>query len=618
MITYNQHNKCTKHFGDYTDAELARMSPQKLIKLIKEFQKSDNLIIMTDSYKMTHHVALPDKLEESYAYLEARGGEMPYTVLTMLQYYIKKYLAGVRITPEKIEEARRKNIAHFGFDCFNADMWYYIWEKHGGKLPLEIKAVPEGTPVAIKNVLVTIRNTDTEPDKCAALVNITETLILKLWASNTVATYARLVRTLIKKYHKLTSDAPEFLIDFMHHDFGYRGVSSEETARILGTAALSTGFVGTDTMGALVLAEDYYNESMAGFSVIATEHSVVCSYGPREKEPLAYSTIIEKVKKLCADVKPASGVIILSLVSDTYNIYNVCKRILPDLKAEFIGWTNNHGIPIKIVVRPDSGDPATVLFGYYSNHHIPAMCPEHGPGCNCTMPHYKAGHDKKTLEIISRIALDMNISEEEAAELVDKGIMRILMEEFGSTINSKGFHVLHPQIGILQGDGVNYKMIQKMYKIMYNGLVNWDKHGNYLERQKLDIMNLVFGSGGKYLQAHDRDKQGYATKVIHVIINGEGICVQKNPITDAAKKSKTGYLKLVRTGPTWKDFVTLQSGDPGFEEAEDYLIVVFLNGELMVEYDLADLRKNSDILPEEILFTESELEELGSLLVEEV
>ena len=603
MITYNQQNKCPKHFGDYTDAELAAMSPQKLIKLIKEYQKTDNLIIMTDSYKMTHHVALPDKLEESFAYLEARGGEMPYTVLTLLQYYIKKYLAGVRITPEKIEEARRKNIAHFGFDCFNADMWYYIWEKHGGVLPLEIKAVPEGTPVAIKNVLVTIKNTDIAPDKCAALVNIIETLILKLWASNTVATYARLVRTLIKKYHKLTSDLPEFLIDFMHHDFGYRGVSSEETARILSTAALSTGFVGTDTMGALVLAEDYYNEPMAGFSVIATEHSVVCSYGPRENEPIAYKTIIDKVKKLCADVKPASGIIILSLVSDTYNIYNVCKRILPDLKSEFIGWTNNHGIPIKIVVRPDSGDPATVLFGYKENAEnvnrlLAASLLEQPEGAAISKD------EQKTVDTIKRIALDMNISNEEAAELVDKGVFQILFEEFGYTVNSKGYKAINPQIGVLQGDGVNYKMMQSMYKIML--------------RHKHDIMNLVFGSGGKYLQAHDRDEQGYATKVIHVIIDGEGICVQKNPITDATKKSKKGYLKLVRTGPTWKDFVTLQSGDPGFDEAEDYLVTVFLNGELIVEYDLADLRKNSDVLPEEIEFTESELEELGSLLVEEV
>ena len=568
MISYNQGKKCQTHFGDWTDAQLEAMTPKQLINLIKNHQKDFNLIIATDSYKMTHHLALPDKLMESYAYMEARGGEMPYTTLVLLQYYLKKYLAGVRITPEKIEEARQKNIAHFGFDCFNADMWNYIWQKHGGKLPLEIKAVPEGTPVAIKNVLLTIRNTDSTPDKVAPLVNITETLLLKLWAPNTVATYARIVRTLIYKYHQLSSDAPEYLINFMHHDFGYRGVSSEETARILGAAALSSGFVGTDTMGALKLAEDYYNEPMAGYSVIATEHSVVCSYGARDKEIDAYRTIIEKVKKHCADVNPASGVIILSLVSDTYNIYNVCKRILPQLKAEFIGWTNNHGIPIKIVVRPDSGDPATVLFGY---HHSGGRA-----------------YDIKTLETINRIALDMNIDDAEAAELVDKGIVQILMEEFGYTVNSKGFKVFHPQIGVLQGDGVHYKMMQTMYKIMM--------------RQKLDSMNLVFGSGGKYLQAHDRDEQGYATKVIHVIIDNEGICVQKNPITDAAKKSKKGYLKLVRTGPTWKDFITLQSGDPGFDEAEDFLVTVFLNGELMVEYDFADVRANSAILPDEYMF----------------
>jgi len=574
MRSYNQGSKCQEHFGDWTQAQLDAMNPKQLINIIKNFQKVDNLIIMTDSYKMTHHLALPDNLQESYAYLEARGGEMPYTTLALLQYYIKRYLAGVRITPEKIEEARQKNIAHFGFDCFNSDMWYYIWENHGGKLPLEIKAVPEGTPVAIKNVLMTIKNTDTTTDKCAPLVNIIETLLLKVWAPNTVATYSRVVRTLIFKYHQLSSEAPLYLINFMHHDFGYRGVSSEETARILGAAALSSGFVGTDTMGALVLANDYYNEPMAGFSVIATEHSVVCSYGAREKELDAYLTIIEKVKKHCANVNPLSGVIILSLVSDTYNIYNVCKRILPQLREHFIDWRNNNGIPIKIVIRPDSGDPATVLFGYnHSGYHA---------------------YDLKTLETINRIALDMNIADVEAGELVNKGIFKILFDEFGYTTNGKGFKVFHPQIGVLQGDGVHYNMMKNMYDIMI--------------RQKLDIMNLVFGSGGKYLQTHDRDEQGYATKVIHVIIDNESICVQKNPITDAAKKSKKGYLKLVRTGPTWKDFITLQSDDPGFDEAEDFLQTVFLNGELVLEYDFSDLRKNSEILPEEYALLPEEIE----------
>ena len=570
------------HYGDYTQAELDKMSIKKLIRIIKKFQMEDNFITMSDSYKMTHHLLLPDHLQEAYAYLEPRGGEMPYTVLTLVQYYIKKYIAGIRITPEKIEEARQKNIKHFGFDCFNADMWNYIWEKHGGRLPLEIKAVPEGTPVAIKNVLVTIRNTDTESELCGPLPNITETLLLKLWAPNTVAAYARLVMTLILKYHALSYDAPKYLVNFMHHDFGYRGVSSEETARILGAAALSVGFLGTDTMGALTLAEEYYYEDMAGFSVIASEHSVHCAYGGRDMEYESYRNAIAKVK-----VKPASGVIVLSLVSDTYNIYNVCKRILTSLSKEFIGWTNNHGIPLKIVVRPDSGDPATVLFGYYAANPMPALCPEHGTGCNCTKPHYKAGHDKKTLGVITRIAEDMKISEEEAAELVDKGIFNILFEEFGHTINSKGFRVLHPQIGVLQGDGVSYKMMQTMYKIMVRPNI------------KIDIMNLVFGSGGKYLQAHDRDEQGYATKVIHVIINNEGICVQKNPITDATKKSKKGYLKLVRTGPTWKDYKTLQTGDDGFDEAEDVLQTVFLNGELILDYEFSDLRRNCEIREEE-------------------
>ncbi len=551
----------TKHYGDYTDAELEKMSIKQLIKIIKHEQANDNFIIMSDSYKMTHHLLLPDGITEAYSYLTSRGGEMPYTVFFGLQYYLRKYVAGVRITPDKIEEARQMNIAHFGFDCFDDAMWYHIWNKHGGVLPLEIKAIPEGTAIKTKNILMDIINTD---DKTAALTNITETLLLKLWATNTVGAYDRILKTLIKKYWKLTSDVPEFLIDYMHHDFGYRGVSSEETARLLGCAAL-TQFKGTDTMGALKLAKDYYNESMAGFSVIASEHSVHCSYGKRDKEAEGYAKIIEKVKKKCWNVNPASGIIILSLVSDTYNIYNVSKRILPFLKDAFIGWKNKHGCTIKIVLRPDSGNPQKVLFGIND-----------------------IDFSVEDYELAQRCAVDMNISIEDAIVLIKKGIFEILFDEFGYTINSKGYKVLHSQIGVLQGDGVSYKVISDIYKIMVS--------------KKIDIMNLVFGSGGKHLQAHDRDEQKYATKVIHVIINGKGISVQKKPITDLGKESKCGYLKLKRTGPTWKDYITLQSDDEGYDECENVLNRVFLNGEILIEYDLSEVRKNGEIL--EIEFSE--------------
>lgn len=587
-----------KHYGDYTDEQLKKMSLEELVLVIKNFQSEDNFIIMTDSYKMTHHWLLPPGLAEVYSYMESRGGEMPYTIFSLLQYYLMRYFAGVRITPDKIEEARQKNIAHFGFDCFNDVMWKHIWEKHGGCLPLEIKAIPEGLPVAVKNVQMTIRNTDYE--YCAPLTNISETSLMKLWAPNTVAALARMIKELMLRYHTLSSDAPQWLIDFMHHDFGYRGVSSEESARILGAAALIS-FKGTDTLGATTLIDRYYGEYMAGFSVIASEHSVPCSYGDRREEVTSYSKIIKRIKKKCANVKPPSGVIILSLVSDTYNIYYVTKYILPRLKAEFINWTNNHGIPIKIVIRPDSGSPEEVLFGK----------------ANATA----------TDELVIAVAKDMYYMEKEiiagvsmkhmselALELVQKGIFEILFEEFGVTVNSKGFRVLHPQIGVLQGDGVKYSVIEELYEVMI--------------AKKIDTMNLVFGSGGKYLQAHDRDKQKYAIKCTHIKMFTDGnveeevtdyvydlkgtitsINVEKNPVTDQGKKSKKGYLKLVRKqitdDPTkdWMNFETIQSWQPGFDEAIDVLVPVFKDGKILVEYDFATVRANAAIKTNELITT---------------
>jgi len=552
--------KPKKHFGDYTDSELKYMSPEKLIAIIKDVQDEDNFIIMTDSYKMTHHLLYPDKLEEVCSYLEPRSGEMPYTVFFGLQYYIKRYLAGIRITPEKIEAARAKAKAHFGFDCFDDEMWYHIWNEHGGKLPLEIKAVPEGSVVRIKNVLMTIRNTD---KKCAALTNITETILMKVWATNTVAAYVRIIKELMVRYHAMTSDAPAFLIDFMHHDFGYRGANSEESARILGTAAL-TSFKGTDTMGALVLSERYYGEPMAGFSVIASEHSVMCAYGSKDEELEAYRSIISKVKAKAKNFNPISGVIILSLVSDTFNIYRVCNDILPALKDEFIGWKNDHGIPLKIVVRPDSGDPRTVLFG-----------------------------DKKVTQdtnVVNRMVTEYGETVFSAMTMVEYGVFRILMDKFGSTTNSKGYKVLHPQIGVLQGDGVSMNVIAEIYVCMAEA--------------ELDTMNLVFGSGGKLLQAHDRDEQGYAIKATHVTVDGKGVSIEKNPITDKDKKSKKGFLKLVRTNEhkeSWKNFKTVQSGDPEYDQAEDVLDMVFLDGDLYKDFTLMEVRENAMVSLEELV-----------------
>jgi len=585
--------RSTKHFGDYSDAELKSMSPEQLIAIILEGQNDDNFIIMTDSYKMTHHLLYPNGLRRVYSYMEPRGGEMPYTVFFGLQYYIKRYLAGRRITKEKIEDARQANIAHFGFDCFDDTMWYHILNKHDGKLPLRIKAIPEGTPIAVKNIVMDMENLDL--DNCAALTNITETLLMKIWATCTVAAYNRIIKELITKNHAITSDLPAFLIDYMHHDFGYRGTSSEETARLMAAAAM-TSFKGTDTMGGLSLIKKYYSpdgatwsECMAGFSVIASEHSVVCSYGGRHKEAKSYLDIINKVKNhpKIKIAKPLSGVIILSLVSDTYNIYNVSKKILKQLEKEFIGWTNDNGIPIKIVIRPDSGVPANVLFGY--NDVVKGMVAD------------KDALAVAPIDLCKRVADDMSITLEEGTELVTKGVFEILFDEFGSTTNTKGYRVFHPQIGVLQGDGVKYTVIDEFHEIM--------KTKEYM----IDIMMLVVGSGGKNLQAHDRDEQKWAIKATEVGIDNDSVMggietvqIEKNPITDPGKKSKKGDLKLgkkmLKVGPDydftkeWMNFKTFQEGEEGFDTVTNLLVPVFEMGEILVEYDFEEVRANSAVV----------------------
>jgi nicotinamide phosphoribosyltransferase len=189
----------------------------------------------------------------------------------------------------------------------------------------------------------------------------------------------------------------------------------------------------------------------------------------------------------------------------------------------------------------------------------------------------------------------MGIPLAEGIKLVEKGIFQILIDQFGSSVNSKGFKVLHPQIGVLQGDGVVHYRVEEFFKIM--------SHESY----KIDTMMLVVGSGGKNLQAHDRDEQKWAIKATEVDINEETIPIEKNPITDPGKKSKKGDLKLVKKKITedpmkeWMNFVTLQEGQEGFAEAENVLVPVFENGEILIEYDFEkEVRVNSAVVYPEI------------------
>src|SRR5258708_21897771 len=179
--------------------------------------------------------------------MEGRGGMFANTVFFGLQYYLKAYLEGPRFTKSDIDQADEFCRQHFGSALFNRDGWMRLYEKHHGILPVRIKAVPEGSVVPLQNVLVTIENTDPE---FPWLTNYLETLLLKVWYPTTVATLSREIKNIIGGFLERTGDPS--LLPFKLHDFGYRGVSSEETAAIGGAAHL-VNFMGPDSVAGIIL-----------------------------------------------------------------------------------------------------------------------------------------------------------------------------------------------------------------------------------------------------------------------------------------------------------------------------------------------------------------------------
>lgn len=338
-----------------------------------------NIILNSDSYKYSQFNQYPANTTGIYSYIESRGGKYDETVFFGLQAFIKEYLTAP-ITQAMIDEAELIITAHG--EPFNRAGWEYILNVHAGYLPVRIRAVPEGTIVPVKNVLATIENTD---PACYWLTSFLETALLRaIWYPTTVATNSREIKKLILDALEKTGDPTT--IDFKLHDFGARGVSSLESAGIGGAAHL-VNFMGTDTVEALLFARRYYNADMAGFSIPAMEHSTVTSWG-RENEVASYRNMIKQ------NAKPGG---LIACVSDSYDIFKACELWGTELKQDVL----DSGATV--VIRPDSGDPATVV----------------------------------------------------------NDCLRILDKNFGHTVNAKGFKVLN-NVRVLQGDGITHQTIRSI------------------------------------------------------------------------------------------------------------------------------------------------------------
>jgi nicotinamide phosphoribosyltransferase len=304
------------------------------------FPMFDNILLNTDSYKVSHYRQYPPETRTVSSYVEARGGEFPQSVFFGLQAFIKAYLLQP-ITSGQLDEAEALLLAH-GVP-FNRQGWEIILNRHKGFLPVEIEALPEGMVVPTGNALVQIRNTDAD---AYWLTSYLETALLRaIWYPTTVATLSWQAKQAIARFLAVTSDNPAEQLPFKLHDFGARGASSLESAALGGMAHL-VNFQGTDTVAALIAARQYYAADMAGFSIPAAEHSTITAWG-KAAEVDAYANMLKQF------AKPGH---LLAVVSDSYDIYHAVSKLWGSELREQV---KNSGATL--VIRPDSGEPVKVV-----------------------------------------------------------------------------------------------------------------------------------------------------------------------------------------------------------------------------------------------------------------
>lgn len=298
----------------------------------------DSFIFKGDSYKYSHFAQYPPNTSELSSYIEARSAS------DIVFFGLQAFLRDLKpITMDDVNYAESLVKDH-GVP-FNSEGWRALVTEHGGRLPVEIYALPEGSVVNGRIPLVQMRNLD---PRFVWLASFIETALLRaVWYPSTVATISKQARDKIYEHLTYSSDDPDGEIDFKLHDFGARGVSSSESAALGGMAHL-VNFNGTDTVEALIAARRYYDESMAGYSIPAAEHSTITSWG-KTREADAYRNML----KVYEDYP------LVAVVSDSYDIFNACRNIWGGALKDDVMALSAAGR--SLVIRPDSGDPVYVV-----------------------------------------------------------------------------------------------------------------------------------------------------------------------------------------------------------------------------------------------------------------
>lgn len=311
----------------------------------------DNLVTDTDSYKFSHPFMFPGGMSNMYSYFASRGGAFHKVQSVGLQGFLKKRMVN-RIAKKHVDEAERIASAHG--EPFYREGWDAIVNDHDGFCPVTIRAVPEGSLVPTGVVSFDVELSEPDP-RLFWLPSHIETALVRNWYPSIVATTSLFCKKAILEALVKSADDPMSEVMFKLHDFGSRGVSSEESARIGGAGHLAN-FLGTDTVEALRYILHYYNVEggMPGFSIPASEHSNRCAWGKIGE----FTGFRQLVKTFLYDRQlPPGAPKLVACVSDTYDLYNAIENgwCDPEL-SEYVRQSGG-----TVVVRPDSGDPVEVL-----------------------------------------------------------------------------------------------------------------------------------------------------------------------------------------------------------------------------------------------------------------
>ena len=506
--------------------------------------------LLLDSYKSSHRKQYSPNTEVVYSTWtprKSRESDINKVVVFGIQAFIQDYL--VELFNQTFFYRKKEDVIPVIKEImqnYTGDSDTSHWEAlHDlGYLPLEIRALPEGTLCPIRVPMATIENTKPE---FYWLTNFIETIFsTEVWKPMTSATIALQYRKILDSYAEKTCDNNDH-VDYQGHDFSLRGMAGIDAGLSSGAGHL-VSFKGSDTIPAVFWIEKYYqtkniNGSVAT-SIPATEHSVAetniieleeqfkNSEDPRLEAERAY------LGRLLNDVYPSG---FFSYVSDTYNLWDVCTKVLPSHKDKIMSRDG------RVVVRPDSGDPVDILCGYNTKTFF---------------DDYR-GIDKP---VRLRDESDTPYYNE-----INKGVIELLWETFGGTVNSKGYKVLDSHIGCLYGDAITLERAKEICE--------------RLEKKGFASSNVVLGIGSYTYNMNTRDTFGFALKTTYGVVNGKELLLYKDPITDdGTKKSQKGRVIVLRDENgdlTYIDNLYKSEWEKRVNNGEDELRTVFKDGKVM-------------------------------------